>query len=195
MTYNEQVLLEVIKGCFTVLAIGVGGGLVARTIEKFKSEQAVLADLRQRQYDSLGRMLAAIARHETAMDNLFFAKFASKKYPTDKSGDEVRAADEAVFAAQSEALATINAERFLLGYRITAHALAVHGFLVNIGDDDDWTKRHQQELAALKHPLITLLPPLPGTEKLTPPALDTAQPPGKPEADETREAAAPPRVA
>ena len=62
--FNEQVWIEFVKGIFLIFGLVVGGLLVNRGLEKYKTDQAVGAELRKRQYDELADMLKKLGVEE-----------------------------------------------------------------------------------------------------------------------------------
>lgn len=155
LTFNEQVCIELLKGCFILLGVVIGGVYANRALERFKSEQALHTQLRRQQYDALSALLGALARVETAFDD--WHDHASH------GRDEAARARELLASAHGEAETAVDVASYLLGDVIGNQAIALLNFFTEREAvppsplDDD----HYEKLTELRAPLIALLPPLP----------------------------------
>ena len=171
MTFNEQVCIEVMKGCFLLLGVLSGGWVVGRSIERFKQEQATIGDIRRRQYEALSTVMAALGVAQNAAERLTL----SHSPPED---DVVWTAEErqAILAEWTSALRsadiTIRSGVYLIGQEAASAANGVRNHLYDAilscataGQEllarDPLDDAFYEKLVELRAPLLALLPPLP----------------------------------
>ncbi|WP_152643298.1 hypothetical protein [Anaeromyxobacter sp. PSR-1] len=153
MTFNEQVLIEAIKGFTTIIAVLIGGWYVSRGLEKFKAEQMVSVEMRKRQYDALVQVYGALGRVERLLFEM----------------DERRVGIEDFEAESARTRGVISAASLLLGVDLTWACTRLldlyHQHAVGIADgemkpfhESSWGIWHQ--IDAWKEPLMAFLAPL-----------------------------------
>lgn len=155
-SFADQIWIEIIKGFFLVLGVGLASGIASRAVEKYKSQQAIDVDLRKRQYEALGSLLKALAKVETAFNNWHADAKAGREL-------EAEAAREVLKAAHDEAEAAVDMASYLLGDTIGNQAISLLDFFT---DSEDvplkiLDETHYERLTELRQPLIALLPSLP----------------------------------
>jgi hypothetical protein len=170
MTFAQSLALELIRGAFTLLAVAIGGGVVGRAIERYRGEQAVSVELRRKQYETLGALLAALAELETAFAERHNAMSAQRTGEEGDADDDADAAHERFLEAHRRALRAIDAAVYVLGADVTNHAVDIANFFVEHAEgparplDDVFA-----ELRPLRAPLTALLPPpLPAIQRPAP---------------------------
>jgi hypothetical protein len=180
LPYNEQVCLEVLKGCFTVLGLAVVGGVVGRTMEKYKAEQAISTDLRKRQYEALGEIITALGKAEAAYEYLHHLKATGADLSLTTN------ADEEFTRVHLEAHRVLRSGQRLVGKDAENAASDILNFLATCGDElrfrDDTTalpkldNEHATKLNRLWRPLVALLPELHPIEKQRQPPAENQNP-------------------
>lgn len=64
MTFGEQVWLEVIKGVFLTVVVGLGGFIASLALERYKRVQDVRAEVTKRQYSALLALFESLMTYE-----------------------------------------------------------------------------------------------------------------------------------
>ena len=155
MTFNEQACIEIIKGCFVVLGLIIGGGVLTRAVERFKGETATLGDLRRMQYEALGRLMAALGQHETAFDTLSAAlENALPKVEIDQL--QARCA-----RARVSTLEVVNSTEYLVGLTVAHDAISLASFINDNAHKPNRVHAYFDERNRLIKPLVDLMPALP----------------------------------
>jgi hypothetical protein len=157
LAFSEQLCLEGIKGLFLVMGVVLGGVYANRVLERFKSEQAISADLRKRQYETLAELLRALATVETTFNDWH----SHVKHGRE---EEAAAAREALEKAHGAAEAAVDRAGYLLGDEIGNQAITLLDFFTDSETHPPLKlldEAHYVRLTELRGPLIALLPPLP----------------------------------
>ncbi|WP_150106326.1 hypothetical protein [Anaeromyxobacter dehalogenans] len=153
MTFNEQVLIEAIKGLTTISAVLLGGWYVSRALEKFKAEQMVTVEMRKRQYDALVHVYGALGKVERLLFEM----------------DERSAGIRDYEAESARARGAISAASLLLGVDLTwactrlldlyhQHAAGIADGEMKPFHESSWEIWRQ--IDAWKEPLMAFLAPL-----------------------------------
>lgn len=72
MSFNEQVCLEIIKGCFLVLGVGLGGYAASKALERYKRDQELRAEVTKRQYTAVLELFESLMKFERAITGRAF---------------------------------------------------------------------------------------------------------------------------